>query len=383
MAADTVTVGDVVYTCGASTATVFDYVGPEGVTVTIPASVDCPGGSRKVTVVGENAFANGGLRGIVLPDGLERVGFGAFFGNNLGAVTLPSTLKVLDEAAFAIAGVTTVTLLQGLTAIGADAFLDSSISAVTIPASVTRMDAAAFSTSKLHQVMMLGPVPSTSGDPFGRENRQRSSTVFVSVPYKYLDAYRAAGWGDFPSGAVLLAFDAPAPSPEPMPVVSPSPSPTPTLDAGLPANAALRVSPADAAPGTRITVSGSDFPADIDVTVVDAKGKSLTVAHTTALGEFTAWFTLDREVQDGLFRVTASAPSGDGLSISFLVKATEASASPSPSPSPSPSASPAAPDEQVSSSGSNLWIVLAGGFVLIAGGGAGAWWYLRSRRTAL
>lgn len=262
MAADTVTVGDVVYTCGASTATVSDYLGPQLVPVTIPASVDCPGGSSPVTVVGKNAFANGGLWGIVLPEGVERVGEGAFWANNLGALTLPSTLKVLDYGAFSMSGVTTVTLPQGLTTIGRDAFFDTDLSAVTIPASVRTMDAGSFSTSKMNVIAMLGPVPSSSGDPFGHENRQRDSTVLVSVHDEYLDAYRAAGWESFPSVAALRAFDAPAPAPEPKPV--PSPSPSPTADATLPANAGLRVSPADAAPGTRITVSGSDFPADVE-----------------------------------------------------------------------------------------------------------------------
>jgi len=391
MAADTVTVNDVVYTCGASTATASDYVGPEGVTVTIPASVSCPGGTRTVTVVGASSFQNANLTGIVFSSGLERIAIGAFFWNNFGDVSIPSTVKVIESGVFALAGVTSLELSQGLTSIGHSAFLGDWFSEVTVPGSVTNLEPESLATYVIESVTMLGAVPTTSGDPFGNGDGALSSGVVVSVPYAYLEAYRAAGWEDFPSVIALEAFDAPAVK-TPVKVPAETPSDTPATqssadDAALSAEAGLTVSPAVAAPGTQVTVSGYGFPGDVDVTIADFRGESLATARTGTLGEFTASFALDEEAQSGLFRVVASVPSGGSLSISFLATATEVSAAPAPSPSPTPSPSPSAtsavPDQQGSSSGASVWIFLAGGFVLIGGGGAGAWWYLRSRRTEL
>ena len=41
-----------------------------------------------------------GITSIILPEGLERIGAGAFLGNNLKTVTIPSTVKAIDRYAF-------------------------------------------------------------------------------------------------------------------------------------------------------------------------------------------------------------------------------------------------------------------------------------------
>ncbi len=74
--------------------------------------------------IGDEAFYNSGLRELVLPEGIERIGKEAFaYNSGLLNVTIPSTLKDLQDGAFINCGsLEEVAIADGLSAIGNNAF---------------------------------------------------------------------------------------------------------------------------------------------------------------------------------------------------------------------------------------------------------------------
>lgn len=99
---------------------------PSGV-VNIPASIEYQGKTYQVTEIGDMAFYNkGGITGINLPNGLQRIGKDAFgYCSGLrGTLRLPGSLRSIGEGAFSYcSGLTgSLVLPEGLTSIEKNAF---------------------------------------------------------------------------------------------------------------------------------------------------------------------------------------------------------------------------------------------------------------------
>lgn len=130
-----------------------------------------------ITEIGDFAFARSGLNSIVIPEGVEKIGYGAFYHcDNLKNVTIPDSVKEIAANAFVntpwleaernnassdfvIAGDgillsytgsgSVVNIPDGVKQIGAEVFKDHiGITAVNIPDSVTVIGEAAFSGCK-------------------------------------------------------------------------------------------------------------------------------------------------------------------------------------------------------------------------------------------
>ena len=127
-----------------------------------------------VTQIGDFAFARSGLGSIVIPDGVEKIGYGAFYHcENLNHVTIPESVKEIEGNAFVktpwlegqadtpflVAGDgillsyfgkdSVVNVPDGVKQIGAEVFKDHmGITAVNLPDSVTVIGEAAFSGCK-------------------------------------------------------------------------------------------------------------------------------------------------------------------------------------------------------------------------------------------
>lgn len=126
-----------------------------------------------ITEIGDFAFARSGLTSIVIPEGVEKIGYGAFYHcDNLTSVTIPSSVKEIAANAFEqtpwLTGMKNLTgsgftivgdgillayanadsvvnIPDGVKIIGAEVFKDHvGITAVNIPASVTEIGEAAF-----------------------------------------------------------------------------------------------------------------------------------------------------------------------------------------------------------------------------------------------
>lgn len=116
-------------------------VGPR---LEVPARI----GGRSVVAIGDSAFrGNGGLRAVLLPEGLLRVGQCAFQGcAGLAELTLPRRMAAIGESAFqGCSALAAVALPEGLAEIADRAFYGcASLRQVDIPGGVLRIGERAF-----------------------------------------------------------------------------------------------------------------------------------------------------------------------------------------------------------------------------------------------
>lgn len=115
---------------------------PSGI-VEIPAEI----GGVPVTEIGDNAFWGRKITGIIIPEGVTRIGNNVFDGcGQLDSVTLPSTLKSIGEFCFHdCLSLRSITVPDGVEAIGNNAFDGCGITEITLPDSVTDMGEYVFS----------------------------------------------------------------------------------------------------------------------------------------------------------------------------------------------------------------------------------------------
>ena len=99
------------------------------------------------------------MTNLVIPNGVERIGSGAFRGcGNLTSVTIPASVKTIGDSAFyECNGLTEVTIPEGVTEIGQYAFSScSKLTTVAIPVSVESIGYDAFYCSSLTDVTYGG-----------------------------------------------------------------------------------------------------------------------------------------------------------------------------------------------------------------------------------
>ena len=99
----------------------------------------------RVTEIGERAFAQRGLKAVVIPNTVTTIGSSAFARNQLTTVTIPNSVTSIGSSAFARNRLTAVTIPNSVTSIGSSAFERNQLTTVTIPNSVTFIDRGAFS----------------------------------------------------------------------------------------------------------------------------------------------------------------------------------------------------------------------------------------------
>lgn len=103
-------------------------------TLVIPEEVTYMNRKRKVTSIGDLAFASNGLK----------------------SVTLPSSITYIQSYAFCMSGLTTINLPNNLTYIGERAFQESLFTTITIPNSVTTIEKYAFIGCKNIETLIMG-----------------------------------------------------------------------------------------------------------------------------------------------------------------------------------------------------------------------------------
>lgn len=112
--------------------------------ITIPATIEYEGNTYNVTAIHSEAFRSSAITSVSLPEGIEKIGVGAFYAcNNLESITFPNSLTTLDACAFGSSAITSITWGTGLTALNGMTFWKSSNPTtaleLTIPASITTL----------------------------------------------------------------------------------------------------------------------------------------------------------------------------------------------------------------------------------------------------
>jgi hypothetical protein len=197
--------------------------------VTIPSTV---------TMIGENAFADGGLISITIPYGVTNIGFGAFLGcESLTHAIIPESVTTIGQAAFGDTGLISVSIPGSVTELGNGAFSDNesltnviiepgitslnqggmiggnpNLPTVTIPASVTNIEDDAFRACvSLAQAFFMGNAPAVDNTSFVSEY-QGPPPTFQNVPFYVTTAYYlpgTTGWAEFTSNTVITPSDFP------------------------------------------------------------------------------------------------------------------------------------------------------------------------------
>ncbi len=145
----------------------------EAARVVIPAD-------RGITEIGANAFESygSGPFTVVVPEGVTRIGDGAFSLSSLTAISLPSTLREIGAIAFQSCPLESIELPQGLTTIGWCAFYLSSLSSIEIPDSVTTIGGGAFAYTSLKTIVIPDSVTELGSNLF----EWCSSLTSVTLP---------------------------------------------------------------------------------------------------------------------------------------------------------------------------------------------------------
>ncbi len=112
--------------------------------ITIPATVEYEGNTYNVTSIRSEAFRKSKITSISLPEGIEKIGVGAFYAcNSLKSIAFPNSLTTLDACAFGTSAIEKITWGTGLTALNGMTFWKTrnpmTTLELTIPASITTL----------------------------------------------------------------------------------------------------------------------------------------------------------------------------------------------------------------------------------------------------
>lgn len=189
----------------------------------IPEEVTYMNRTRKVTSIGQNAFAGcKNLTSVTIPSGLTTINNSAFGScSSLSSITIPNSVTTIgkrafyycysltsftipnsvttigDEAFFNCNSLTSITIPNSVTTIGDKAFsYCSDLTSVTIPNNVTSIGKEAFSHIDLQEVISMIENPYTIYTSTFSDNTFYNATLYV--PAGTIDKYRATGgWKKF------------------------------------------------------------------------------------------------------------------------------------------------------------------------------------------
>ncbi|MBB6463677.1 leucine-rich repeat protein [Flammeovirga kamogawensis] len=116
--------------------------------IIIPPILD----GQEVTSIGERAFSNKTLLGVILPNTLKNIGDFAFTSNALIQIELPMSLKSIGRGAFQFNSIESVEFPASLTEIGSGAFQLNQIRNVVLPDSLLHIHNAVFSLNRLESI---------------------------------------------------------------------------------------------------------------------------------------------------------------------------------------------------------------------------------------
>ncbi|MBQ6453723.1 MAG: leucine-rich repeat domain-containing protein [Coriobacteriales bacterium] len=144
----------------------------EGVVQTRGADFDIKAG----TLMGYS----GASRDVVVPDGVDAIGQGAFKGANITSVTLPNSVtKILNEAFSGCTELARINIPRGVKSIAYRAFEDcTALTAISLPANIDGIGYGAFERSGIKSIIIP---PGTTQIPNGAF-RNMSALTAVSIP---------------------------------------------------------------------------------------------------------------------------------------------------------------------------------------------------------
>ena len=150
--------------------------------------------------IGSMAFYNAQLTSVNFGQNssLETIGMGAFASNQLTTISLPDSLEAIEEGAFYGNQITgTLIIPSSVTSIGESAFSSNQISGtVTIPSSVTSIGNSAFSSNQISTLNLSNATSlQTIGESAFRDN-QLSGTLIIPANITTIESSAFSGESD-------------------------------------------------------------------------------------------------------------------------------------------------------------------------------------------
>lgn len=145
--------------------------------VVVPSYVMKSGIKYKVVAIDTDAYHSPSeLTSVTIPDTIESIGNGAFYGNKLTSLTIPNGVKRIGSWSFQNNQLASVTIPNTVTSIGDGSFSNNQLTSVTIPNSITNIEQYAFCNNKLTSVTIPNGVTSIGSYTF-YNNKLTSVTV--------------------------------------------------------------------------------------------------------------------------------------------------------------------------------------------------------------
>ncbi|MDR0569353.1 MAG: leucine-rich repeat domain-containing protein [Spirochaetaceae bacterium] len=150
---------------------------------------------KSVSIIGAMAFYNNYLTDLVIPDSVTVIGKEAFCGNKLSRVTISSRITRIESGTFAENNLAVLDLPESVTVIGESAFARNRLNKATIPNGVVSIGDNAFKDNALTVITMPGDVqlPEDSGHPAFEGGFDEYYTLNGKQPGVYRLDNR--GWG--------------------------------------------------------------------------------------------------------------------------------------------------------------------------------------------
>jgi hypothetical protein len=131
---------------GGNGITITKYIGRDAV-VKIPQQI----GGKPVTAIGDGAFKDTKLAGVVIPDSVTSIGDEAFADNELMSIDMPPSIAFIGILAFSHNQLRNV-VISGNVSIGEYAFAKNQLTSVVIPDCITSIGSGAFASNQLTSV---------------------------------------------------------------------------------------------------------------------------------------------------------------------------------------------------------------------------------------
>ncbi|MDE6340210.1 MAG: leucine-rich repeat protein, partial [Muribaculaceae bacterium] len=122
----------------------------------VPATVTHPDGEvLNVVGIAREAFYWSNVRKVSLPEGLRKIGYGAFRQSDLAEINLPSTLTEIGDFAFRTTALTSVEIPEGITTLGSSVFgMCEKLTDVKLPSTLTTLGSGVFYKAALTSITL-------------------------------------------------------------------------------------------------------------------------------------------------------------------------------------------------------------------------------------